>query len=175
MTPRRSVLQALAAATSLGGLRIAAARPAGDARVAPITDAGAAPARVLPLLGGGALDAAFLDGVAQAVREQGCAREPLARIGLDALSLAQLSRRLDGDTAPRRVVALLDDAGAALALELLRAQGARLETFAPLRLPHSAAGAEQARAVARALAGGTALPDAADAAGVPCVALACLI
>jgi hypothetical protein len=175
MNGRRSVLQALAATASLAGLRVSAAHTAEVAQAPASATAPTLPP-VLPLIGGGALDAAFLDGVAQAAQSQGSAREPLARLGLDATSLAHLSRRLDGETAPRRVVALLDDAGAALALELLRAQGAQLEAFEPLRLPHSVAGAEQARAVGQALAQGRALPATAIAStGLPCVALACLI
>lgn len=175
MSGRRSVLQALAATASLAGLRVSAA-PAEAVAQAPAAAASSVPARVLPLLGGGALDEAFLDGVSQAVRTQGAAREPLARLGLDAASLAHLTRRLDGEAAPRRVVALLDDAGATLALDLLRAQGARVEAFEPLRLPHTAAGAEAARAIGQALARGQSLPaTAAASAGLPCVALACLI
>lgn len=175
MNGRRSLLKVLAAAAPLGWGAAAAAAP----QVAPSTTSDtartAAALSVLPLLAGGALDAAFLDGVAQAVQAQGGAREPMARLTLNAVSLAHVKHRLDGGL-PRRVVALLDDASATLALQLLRAQGARLQVFEPLRLQPSPAGAEQAIAIARALVEGTALPVATTAhEGTPCVALACLI
>jgi hypothetical protein len=127
-------------------------------------------------VGGGALDAAFLDGVAQAAQASGGLRERTAWLpALDAVTLAHLASRLDGDT-PRRVVALLDDAGAALALALLRERGARLLALEPQRLDTTPAGAAQARALGQALASGAPLPAAPDTTtGAPCVVLACLI
>lgn len=171
---RRSLLKALAAAAPLGWTLQARAADA-FAHVADEPNA-APPDRLLPLVGGGELDAAFLDGVAQAVQASGRLRERTARLpALDAVTLAHLASRLDGGT-PRRVVALLDDAGATLALELLRARGARLLAFEPRRLAPTPAGAAHARALGLALASGAQLPAPPDTtAGAPCVALACLI
>ncbi|WP_066341017.1 hypothetical protein [Azohydromonas lata] len=171
---RRSLLKVLAAAAPLGWTLQARAADAPTHMVdEPITDL---PHRLLPLVGGGALDAAFLDGVAQAAQASGGLRERTARLpALDAVTLAHLASRLDGNT-PRLVVALLDDAGAALALELLRARGARLLAFESQRLAPTLAGAAHARALGLALASGAPLPTSpATAAGAPCIALACLI
>ncbi len=172
---RRSLLKALAAAAPLGWTLQAHAADTPTPVVAEEPTA-ARPGRLLPLVGGGVLDAAFLDGVAQAAQASGGVRERTARLpALDAVTLAHLASRLDGDT-PRLVVALLDDAGTALALALLRERGARLLAFEPQRLSPTPAGAAHARALGQALAAGAPLPASSDmTAGTPHVALACLI
>jgi hypothetical protein len=173
---RRSLLKALAAAAPLGWTlqaRAADAQPTPAAAEASMTH----PGRLLPLVGGGALDAAFLDGVAQAARESGGLRERTARLSsLDAVTLAHLVSRLESGDTPCLVVGLLDDAGTALALELLRARGAQLLAFAPQRLGATPAGAAHARALGQALASGQPPPASpGDTTGASCVALACLI
>lgn len=172
-TDRRSVLKGLAAA----GLAMVA-MPWAQATSAPgIRDAASAGARVSALVSGSALDAAFLAGVQQGVNApagQSLSTQPLK--GLDAATFGQLNQLLN-DGSETLLVGLIDDASAAIVIDLVRSAGGRVLSLQHHRADNSSAGAQWAQALGQSLlAAKAATPEAPAAAqGSAYVSLSCVI
>lgn len=169
---RRSVLRGLAAAgLSVSGLSWA--QPGVPAQ--PAADAAARP-DVTTLVAGGALDAAFLAGVRDAVRGQGqrLATQPVQ--GLEAATYQRLDALLN-DGEPTLLVGLVDDAAATLVLDLVRTAGGRVLSVQHHRVAAGAAGSAWAGALGRALVAPAPVPTVAvaDPHGTAYVALSCVI
>jgi len=170
-TDRRSVLKSLAAA----GLAVGSLSWAQAATSANPAPAASASRTVTSLVSGGALDAAFLAGVREAVQAnagQGLAAQPLQ--GLDAATFTRLGALLQ-DGEPTLLVGLIDDAAATLVLDLVRSAGGRVLSVQHHRVGHGAAAAPWATTLGRSLVASAAVPAAADPHGTAYVALSCVI
>lgn len=165
---RREVLKSLAAA----GVAVPAAAHA--AIPAAAASATATPRRVLPVLAGTALDAAFLAGVDAAAARSSATLLPAHALGaFDAAALAALTPAADAATA---IVGLTDSASALLVIDRVRAAGGRIVDMTHHRLASEADAARWAAglgelAVAQAAAAPGLLGGADDgAAGAAFVA-----
>jgi len=168
---RRFVLKGLAAAGLLAAMpwaqaNTSAATPLADASVAE------AAARVTPLVSGGALDAAFLAGVRNAIGQPALVNPPLQ--GLAAATYQQLNVLLNDDT-PTLLVGLLDDAAAILVLDLVRSAGGRVLSVEQYRIGQDSAGQQRAGALGQALVAGAVIPGRMQENGNAYVALRCVI
>lgn len=171
---RRTVLKSLAAAglavVGLPGLAQAAVTPQGQ-------PAAGRPPEISTLVSGGALDAAFVQGVRTALDDgSASAGTHQALPGLDAASYTQLGRWLE-DGEATLLLGLLDDASATLVLDLVRSAGGRVLSVAHHQLdPQAAASQDWARALGRTLV--SAAPQAPLGATTPgqrFVSLSCVI
>jgi hypothetical protein len=175
-TDRRSILKGLAAA----GL-VMVGMPWAQAATVPGTHASALDGAALPsvtsLVSGSVLDAAFMAGVRQAVNApagQTLSAQPLQ--GLDAATFASLNKLLN-DGHPTLLVGLIDDASAAIVVDLVRSAGGRVLSMAHHRAGHDSASAQWAQALGQSLvAASSAAPNApASAQGSAYVSLCCVI
>ena len=156
-TDRRFVLKGLAAAGLMAAMPWA---QASTSAATPLADAAAA-ARVTPLVSGGALDAAFLAGVRNAIGQPAGALVNPPLQGLAAATYQQLDKLLNDDT-PTLLVGLLDDAAATLVLDLVRSAGGRVLSVEHHRIGQGSAGQQRAGELGQALVAGA---DAAVIAG----------
>lgn len=174
-TDRRSILKGLAAAgLVMVGMPWAPAASAQNAQAAGL--AGALP-DVTALVSGSALDAAFMAGVRQAVNAPaGQALSAQALKGLDAATFARLNKLLNDDKATM-LVGLIDDASAAIVLDLVRSAGGRVLSMEHHRAGQGSADAQWAQALGQSLvAASPAAPNApASAQGSAYVSLCCVI
>ena len=173
-TDRRSILKGLAAAglmmTNLSWAQASApqAAAAADAALADVT----------ALVSGSALDAAFMAGVRQSVNApagQALSAAPLQ--SLDAATFARLNQLLNDDSATL-LIGLIDDASAAIVLELVRSAGGRVLSVQHHRAGDGSAAAQWAQTLGQTLAAAspTAAPNApASAQGRAYVSLSCMI
>lgn len=170
---RRLVLKGLAAAGLLAAMPWA---QASTSAAAPLADAAAdAAARVTPLVSGGALDAAFLAGVRNAMSQPAAALVNPPLQGLEAATYQQLNALLNDDT-PTLLVGLLDDAAAILVLDLVRSAGGRVLSVEQHRIGQDGAGQQLAGALGQALVAGAAVPAGrGQENGNAYVALRCVI
>ena len=170
---RRFVLKGLAAAGLMAAMPWA---QAGSRTAAPLSDAAVADAatRVTPLVSGGALDAAFLAGVRQAVGQPAgaLAKPPLQ--GLEAATYQQLNPLLNDDT-PTLLVGLLDDAAATLVLDLVRSAGGRVLSVEHHRMVQDSSGQQRAGELGQALVAGAATAGHRQENGHAYVTLRCVI
>lgn len=173
---RRFVLKGLAAAGLLAAMPWAQANTSAVTPLAGAATADAA-ARVTPLVSGGALDAAFLAGVRNAVGQPAGALVNPPLQGLEAATYQQLNALLNDDT-PTLLVGLLDDAAAILVLDLVRSAGGRVLSVEHHRIGQDSAGQQQAGALGQALVAGAGAAVAAGRVqenGSAYVALRCVI
>lgn len=189
---RRRVLKGLAGAglavsyfpARAGGPdAVSRADGAGQGAVATATSADPANRVVVPalvtLLGGSALDPAFLNGVRQVAAGLDLGAPVAHR--LDGLDLAVLLRleALFHDGRETRLVGLLDDASAMLVTDLVRSAGGRVLAVSHHRTGDDAPALQWAAATGRALARGQAATVApavsGDRAARAHVSLCCLI
>ena len=174
-TDRRSILKGLASA----GL-VMATMPWAQAKPSSGTPGravhGDGPPHVTALVSGSALDAAFMAGVRQAIDTpsgQGLSAQPLQ--GLDAATFARLNRLLNDDNATL-LVGLIDDASAAVVIDLVRSAGGRMLSVQHHRVGQDAGATQWARLLGQALAATQAAPDAPNhTAGTAYVSLSCMI
>lgn len=175
-TDRRSVLKGLAAVgLVMVGMPWAQATPKPDTQ-GNVPGSAALPS-VTSLVSGSALDAAFMAGVRQAVNAPaGQTLSAQALQGLDAATFASLNRLLNDDKSTL-LVGLIDDASAAIVLELVRSAGGRVLSMEHHRLGQDSASAQWAQALGQSLvAAGPAAPNAPDSAqGSAYVSLCCVI
>ena len=175
-TDRRSILKGLAAAgLVMVGMPWAQATSAQNAQAAGL--AGGALPDVTSLVSGSMLDAAFMAGVRQAVNAsagQSLSAQPLK--GLDAATFASLNKLLNDDKATL-LVGLIDDASAAIVLELVRSAGGRVLSMAHHRAGQDSAAAQWAQALGQSLvaASPTAANAPASAQGNAYVSMCCVI
>ena len=175
-TDRRSILKGLAAAgLVIVGMPWAQASSAQNAQVAGL--AGRALPDVTSLVSGSALDAAFMAGVRQAVNApagQTLSVQPLQ--GLDAATFASLNKLLNDDNVTL-LVGLIDDASAAIVLELVRSAGGRVLSMEHHRAGQDSASAQWAQALGQSLvtASAAALNAPASAQGRAYVSVCCVI
>lgn len=176
-TDRRSILKGLAAAgLMMVGMPWAQATSAPGAQTAGLT--GNALPGVTSLVSGSALDAAFLAGVQQGVNApagQTLSAQPLQ--GLDAATFGQLNKLLS-DGNDTLLVGLIDDASAAIVIELVRSAGGRVLSLQHHRVGEGSAGAQWAQALGQSLVAtaSPATPSAPQSAqGSAYVSLSCVI
>lgn len=171
-TDRRSILKGLAAA----GLAMATL-PWAQASVPVAGAAATALTHVTALVSGSALDAAFMAGVRQAVNApagQTLSAQPLN--GLDSAAFGQLGKLLN-DGRDTLLVALIDDASAAIVLELVRSAGGRVLSMQHHRSGQDGAATQWAQTLGHSLLAASApAPDApASAQARAYVSLSCVI
>lgn len=173
---RRTVLKGLAAA----GLVVAGVRwaQAAGAQTAGETDDKGTLPTVTSLVSGSALDAAFLAGVKQAVNAP--AGQTQSTESLQGLAVASFKRlnALLGDGEATLLVGLIDDASAALVLDLVRSAGGRVLSVQYHRLGQDTAAARWAQSLGQSLVGDTApvaLDAPTEAQGTAYVSLRCVI
>lgn len=175
-TDRRSILKGLAGAglMMVGMPWAQAAAPGAQAAVA----AGTLPG-VTSLVSGSALDAAFLAGVRQGVNApagQTLSAQPLK--SLDAATFGQLNKLLN-DNHATLLVGLIDDASAAIVIDLVRSAGGRVLSVQHHRVGEGSAGAQWAQALGQSLVATSspATPGAPHSAqgGNAYVSLSCVI
>lgn len=106
---------------------------------------------VTPVIGGSALDSEFLLGVQVAAQERGLTQNDVLRMrGLDAADFDRLAHLLHaGETAT--LVGLVDDATAALILDLVRTAGGRVISTGHHRIASDMKAGLIAKALGRAL------------------------
>lgn len=169
---RRFVLKGLAAAGLLAAMPWAQASTSASA---PLADVAAdAAARVTPLVSGGALDAAFLAGVRNAMSQPAGALVNPPLQGLEAATYQQLNALLNDDT-PTLLVGLLDDAAAVLVLDLVRSAGGRVLSVEQHRISQDSTGQQLAGALGQALVAGAVTAGRRQENGNAYVALRCVI
>jgi hypothetical protein len=161
---RREVLKSIAAASV--AIPAAASVPASAAGLHRTGAAASGTARVLPVIAGLPLDAAFVRGVITASERSAATVAPTQSIGkLDSAAIAALTVASDGR--PTTIVGLTDSATAMLVLGHMRSKNATVVAMTHHRLAHEAnAAAWAARigelAVAQALSPAALLAGAAD-------------
>jgi len=133
------------------------------------------PRAVTTLVGGSALDAAFLAGVRQAVDAAGQSA-PLAHPlrGLEAATFQQLDALLR-DREASLLLGWLDDASAVLVLDLVRSAGGQVLSVQHHRIDHDAAAGVRVQALGQALVAGQPFQPSAQPQGVAYVSLRCVI
>lgn len=170
---RRSVLKGLAAA----GLAVSTTSWAKSIwSPAPGLSAGLQqqPLSVTTLVGGSALDAAFLAGVRQAVdASSGAAPLTHSLQGLEAATFKRLGALLQ-DSEPSLLVGWLDDASAVLVLDLVRSAGGQVLSVQHHRIDQDAHAGAKVLALGQALVAGDALP-LAQPQGAAYVSIRCVI
>jgi len=133
------------------------------------------PLAVTTLVGGSALDAAFLSGVRQAV-DAASQAAPLTHPlrGLEAATFQRLDALLH-DRESSLLVGWLDDASAVLVLDLVRSAGGQVLSVRHHRIePHPDAGV-RVQALGQALVTGQAFQPSAQPQGAAYVSIRCVI
>lgn len=170
-TDRRTLLKGLAAV----GLAFTGGSLAQAATVLPAgkTLAASSPLSLTAVVSGSALDHQFLAGVAAAAQQHGMQQQPALRLNGPDGTLLNHIHTLAQDAQPAMLVGLVDDATAAVLLDLVRSSGGRVLSEQHQRLGGDAA---QLAALGQGLVASPArvLP-ASHPQGSPCVSFCCVI
>jgi len=174
---RRLVLKSLAAAgLAVSGVSLAQAGQAALRPVAPGEGAAESLLAVTSHGGGGALNAAFLSGVASGIAAMPNALSAMPALqlrGLDADAFVRLDALLkDGEKT--LLVGLTDDAAATLVLDLVRSAGGQVLAVQHHRVGSGPDAAPWAQALGRGLVAG-AVPALPSSGAQTCVSFRCVI